>query len=52
MYCDKPDSPRRRRTQTAMFRIADALIRLIAPIMPHTADEAWALPFTAMMLSL
>ena len=41
MYCDKADSPRRRRAQTAMFRITDALIRLIAPILPHTADEAW-----------
>jgi len=42
LYCDKPDSPRRRRTQTAMYEITDALIRLIAPVLPHTADEAWA----------
>ena len=41
LYCDKADSPRRRRTQTAMHRIADGLIRLIAPVMVHTADEAW-----------
>ena len=41
LYCDKPDSPRRRRTQTAMFDITDALLRLIAPILSHTADEAW-----------
>ncbi|MEE9211781.1 MAG: class I tRNA ligase family protein, partial [Phycisphaeraceae bacterium] len=41
LYCDKPDSPRRRRTQTAMYGVADALIRLLAPFMPHTADEAW-----------
>lgn len=41
LYCDSPDSPRRRRTQTAMFDIADALIRLMAPILPHTAEEAW-----------
>jgi isoleucyl-tRNA synthetase len=42
LYCDRPDSPRRRRTQTAMFDIASAVIRLMAPILPHTADEAWA----------
>ena len=41
LYCDRPDSSRRRRTQTAMHDIADALIRLIAPIVPHTADESW-----------
>jgi len=41
LYCDKSDSSRRRRAQTVMHHIADALMRLIAPILPHTADEAW-----------
>lgn len=41
LYCDAPDSPRRRRTQTAMWIIADGLCRILAPIMPHTADEAF-----------
>ncbi|MEM9251661.1 MAG: isoleucine--tRNA ligase [Planctomycetota bacterium] len=41
LYCDAIDSPRRRRTQTAMHAIASGLIRLLAPICPHTADEAW-----------
>ncbi|MBI1337773.1 MAG: isoleucine--tRNA ligase [Phycisphaera sp.] len=40
LYCDAPGSVRRRRTQTAMFTITDALVRLLAPILPHTADEA------------
>lgn len=40
LYCDKPDSPRRRRTQTTLFDLTDTLCRLLAPIMPHTADEA------------
>jgi isoleucyl-tRNA synthetase len=40
LYCDKPDSPRRRRTQTVLWDITDALCKLLAPIMPHTADEA------------
>jgi isoleucyl-tRNA synthetase len=41
LYCDRPDSPRRRRTQSAMHLMADGLCRLLAPILPHTADEAW-----------
>ncbi len=41
LYCDAPGSERRRRTQSAIFRLADALVRMLAPIMPHTADEAW-----------
>jgi isoleucyl-tRNA synthetase len=41
LYCDKADSPRRRRTQSVMFRIADTLCKLLAPILTHTADEAY-----------
>ncbi len=41
LYCDAVDSVRRRRTQTALHDIADALIRMLAPILVHTADEAW-----------
>lgn len=41
LYCDRVGSDRRRRTQTALFRIADELIRLCAPILVHTADEAY-----------
>ena len=41
LYCDAPDSPRRRRTQSALWDIADLLCRLLAPVMPHTADEAF-----------
>ena len=41
LYCDAPGSRRRRRTQSTLHRIADVLIRLLAPVMPHTADEAW-----------
>ncbi len=42
LYCDPPGSVRRRRTQTAMYEITRSLILLIAPVLPHTADEAWA----------
>jgi isoleucyl-tRNA synthetase len=41
MYCDAPDSVRRRATQAAMHRIFDALCRLLAPILVFTAEEAW-----------
>jgi isoleucyl-tRNA synthetase len=41
MYCDAPDSPRRRATQSAMRQIFDALCRLLAPILVFTAEEAW-----------
>lgn len=45
LYCDAPDSARRRRSQTACYKIAAALCQLLATVIPHTADEAWrALP--------
>lgn len=42
LYCDKPDSSRRRRCQRALYDTTEALVKLIAPLLPHTADEAWA----------
>src|SRR5438067_8376956 len=42
LYCDAPDSPRRRATQAAMHRSFDALCRLLAPITVFTAEEAWS----------
>jgi len=41
MYCDAPDSPRRRATQIVMHEIFGALCRLLAPILAFTAEEAW-----------
>jgi isoleucyl-tRNA synthetase len=41
LYCERSGSRKRRRSQTAMYHIADALIRLLAPILAHTADEAY-----------
>jgi isoleucyl-tRNA synthetase len=41
LYCDTPDSPRRRRTQEVMWHLLELLTRLLAPILPHTADEAY-----------
>ena len=43
LYTFAPSHPGRRSAQTALWRIAEALTRLIAPILSFTADEAWAL---------
>jgi isoleucyl-tRNA synthetase len=41
LYCDRADSKRRRTTQTVMWCLTEMLCRWLAPIMPHTADEAY-----------
>ena len=41
MYCDPADSPRRRATQAAIREITETLVKLLAPILAFTADEAW-----------
>jgi len=41
MYCGTADSLSRRSAQTAMHRILDSMIRMLAPILVHTAEEAW-----------
>ncbi|MBE0503588.1 MAG: isoleucine--tRNA ligase [Desulfuromonadales bacterium] len=41
LYTAKAGSLARRSAQTAMYRILDALTRLIAPVLSFTADEIW-----------
>ena len=41
LYCDAPDSLRRRRTQSVMYEITRSLIKIVAPILAHTSEEAW-----------
>src|SRR5207302_1324625 len=41
MYCDAPDSPHRRATQTAMHKIFDVLCLLLAPLLAFATEEAW-----------
>ena len=43
LYTFAPGHPARRSAQTALWRIAEALTRLIAPILSFTADEVWPL---------
>ena len=41
LYTSAPDSRGRRSAQTAIWRIGEALVRLVAPMMSFTADEVW-----------
>jgi isoleucyl-tRNA synthetase len=41
MYTFAANSPQRRSTQTAMYLISDGLSRLLAPLLPVTADDLW-----------
>jgi isoleucyl-tRNA synthetase len=41
LYTFAAASPERRSSQTAMYVMADGLARLLAPILPVTADELW-----------
>jgi isoleucyl-tRNA synthetase len=41
LYISAPKSPARRSAQTAVWRIGEALTRLLAPIMSFTCEEIW-----------
>jgi isoleucyl-tRNA synthetase len=41
LYCERADSPIRRRAQLVMYECATTLIQLLAPMCAFTADEAW-----------
>ncbi len=41
LYCDKSDGERRRQCQGVLWLLCDGLCKLLAPVLPHTADEAW-----------
>jgi isoleucyl-tRNA synthetase len=41
LYTMQADSRGRRSAQSAMFRIAEALVRWIAPVLSFTAEEIW-----------
>ena len=42
LYTSAPNSRARRSAQTAVWRIGEALVRLLAPIMSFTAEEIWS----------
>ncbi|SDG55851.1 Isoleucyl-tRNA synthetase [Limimonas halophila] len=41
LYCDRPDSLRRRACRTVLDRLFHALTAWLAPILAFTAEEAW-----------
>jgi isoleucyl-tRNA synthetase len=42
MYTFAPTSVERRSAQTVIWKITEALVRLVAPILAFTADEVWS----------
>ncbi len=42
LYTAPKRSMRRRSAQTALYRLADALVRALAPLLCFTADEVWS----------
>lgn len=41
LYVDLPSSIKRRSSQTAIYNILKGILKILAPIMVHTAEEAW-----------
>lgn len=41
LYCEKVTAPTRRAAQTTMYRILDALVRMVSPILSFTGEEIW-----------
>ena len=42
LYCSIPASRERRSAQTALFNVLDAIVRMLAPLMPFTAEEIYS----------
>ena len=45
LYCDRPDSPRRRAARTVLDHLHRCLTIWLAPVLCFTAEEAWAAQF-------
>jgi len=41
LYAESRDSVARRGAQTVVYELAHTLTRLLAPVIPHTAEEVW-----------
>ncbi|MCS7149147.1 MAG: isoleucine--tRNA ligase [Caldimicrobium sp.] len=41
LYCEAPDSFKRRSSQTVLYYALDSLVRFMAPILSFTAEEIW-----------
>jgi len=45
LYCDRPDSVKRRAARTVMDLVFERLTAWLSPLMPFTTDEAWTTRF-------
>jgi isoleucyl-tRNA synthetase len=45
LYCDRPDSERRRACRTVMDAVFERLTVWLAPLLPFTTEEAWTTRF-------
>ena len=45
LYCDRPDSVRRRACRTVLDLVFERLTAWFAPLIPFTTEEAWAMRF-------
>ena len=41
LYTSPPNSLQRRSAQTTIYKLLDAIVRLMAPVLPFTAEEVW-----------
>jgi isoleucyl-tRNA synthetase len=41
LYCDAPDSPKRRAYRSVLDTLFEALVRYLAPVLVFTAEEVW-----------
>ncbi|MGM8211822.1 isoleucine--tRNA ligase [Virgibacillus sp. W0430] len=41
LYIEEANSPLRRSIQTAYYEILTSIVKLLTPIIPHTAEEVW-----------
>ena len=42
LYCDRLDSPRRRKIQSVLYKTTEYLVKLWSPILAFTCDEVWS----------
>jgi len=43
LYAERADDPRRRSSQTVLYRMLREILVMLAPVLSYTADEAWQL---------
>ncbi|MBO8168101.1 MAG: isoleucine--tRNA ligase [Thermoanaerobacteraceae bacterium] len=53
LYCSEPDDTARRAAQTVIYKIIDALVRMLTPILAFTSEEIWQhMPKTEELVSV